>query len=269
MLFSALTFLFRLAVWRQNVRLFLSAIAIVLALNGCSVSVPTEQMSPPFKVLVFSKTAGFRHDSIPDGIAMIEQLGAMNHFAVDTSEDSSLFSDANLANYRAVIFLNTTGDILDPNQQAGFQHYIEMGGGFVGIHSASDTEHSWPWYGGLVGAYFESHPEIQTATLHVDDANNPATSFLGSTWQRTDEWYNFATNPRGNVHVLLTLDESTYSGGTMGADHPVTWCQVYDGGRSWYTENGHTKETYSEPLYQQHVLAGIQYAAGVLTSNCQ
>lgn len=248
---------------------FLSAIAIVFALSGCSISVPPEQTSPQFKVLVFSKTAGYRHDSIPDGIAMIQQLGTENDFFVDTSEDSSLFNEANLINYRAVIFLNTTGDILDSNQKASFQHYIEMGGGFVGIHSASDTEHFWPWYGGLVGAYVQSHSDIQTAIIHVDDPSNPSTSFLGSTWQRMDEWYNFDTNPRSKVHVLLTLDESTYSGGTMGADHPLAWCQVYDGGRSWYTENGHTKETYSEALYQQHVLAGIQYAAGTITANCQ
>ena len=247
----------------------LSAITIAFALSGCSNLVPTIQTSPQFRVLVFSKTTGYRHDSIPNGIAMIQQLGVDNRFAVDASEDSSLFNDANLANYRTVIFLNTTGDILEPSQKASFQHYIEAGGGFVGIHSASDTEHFWPWYGGLVGAYFQSHPAIQTASIHVEDLTNPSTSFLGSTWQRTDEWYNFATNPRGQVHVLLTLDESTYSGGTMGDEHPLAWCQVYDGGRSWYTENGHTTDTYSEPLFQQHVLAGIQYAAGTIAANCQ
>jgi cytochrome c len=253
----------------QIMRRTLLAVSIAFVLNGCTDPIPSLQNGPQLKILVFSKTAGFRHDSIPDGIAMIQQLGSENHFAVDASEDSSLFSDANLASYGAVVFLNTTGDILDNNQKAAFQRYIEMGGGFVGIHSASDTEHFWPWYGGLVGTYFQSHPAIQTATIKVEDPNNPSTSFLGSTWQRTDEWYNFATNPRGVVHVLLTLDESTYSGGTMGADHPLAWCQTYDGGRSWYTENGHTKETYSEMLYKQHVLAGIQYAAGVMTANCQ
>lgn len=247
----------------------LLTMAIVIVLNGCSGLAPPSQDSPQFAVLVFSKTAGFRHDSIPNGIAMIRQLGTTNHFTVNASEDSSLFTDSNLANYRAIIFLNTTGDIFDDNQKAAFQRYIETGGGFVGIHSASDTEHSWPWYGGLVGAFFQSHPAIQTATIKVEDTKNPSTSFLGSTWQRTDEWYNFASNPRGKVHVLLTLDESTYSGGSMGADHPLAWCQVYQGGRSWYTENGHTQATYAEMLYQQHVLAGIQYAAGAITANCQ
>lgn len=244
----------------------LLALALVFLSNGCS---DPPMQNSQFKVLVFSKTAGFRHDSIPDGIALIQQLGSQNHFAVDASEDSSLFNDQTLANYRAVIFLNTTGDILTLDQQAAFMRFIERGGGFVGIHSASDTQFTWAWYGGLIGAYFHDHPAIQTATIKVEDQTNPSTSFLGSTWQRTDEWYNFATNPRGQVHVLLTLDESTYSGGTMGADHPIAWCHPYDGGRSWYTESGHTKETYSEMLYQQHVLAGIQYAAGVLDANCQ
>lgn len=250
-------------------RYSLLVMAMAIVLSGCSGLAPPSQDSPEFKVLVFSKTAGFRHDSIPNGIAMIQQLGSINHFAVDASEDSSLFIDSNLANYRAVIFVNTTGDILDDNQKAAFQRYIETGGGFVGIHSASDTEHSWPWYGGLVGAFFQSHPAIQTATMQVEDTKNPSTSFLGPTWQRTDEWYNFATNPRGTVHVLLNLDESTYSGGTMGTDHPVAWCQLYKGGRSWYTANGHTQAAYGEMLFQQHVLSGIQYAAGAITANCQ
>jgi type 1 glutamine amidotransferase len=253
-------------------RRFLFAIVIAVGFIGCSglnSSTQNGQSTQLFKVLVFSKTAGFRHDSIPDGIALIRQLGAENHFGVDASEDATLFNDANLASYNVVLFLNTTGDILNSDQQAAFQHFIEKGKGFVGIHSASDTQHTWAWYGGLIGAYFQSHPAIQPATIKVEDRSNPSTIFLGSTWQRTDEWYNFATNPRGKVHILLTIDESTYSGGTMGADHPLAWCHFYDGGRSWYTENGHTKETYSEPLYQQHVLGGIEFAAGMTMANCQ
>src|SRR5437588_971556 len=168
----------RQIMWRS-----LLAIMIAFVVNGCSGTIPSLQNDPQFKVLVFSKTAGFRHDSIPNGIAMIQQLGSENHFAVDASEDSSLFSDGNLNDYRAVIFLNTTGDILDSNQRAAFQRYIEMGRGFVGIHSASDTEHFWPWYGGLVGAYFQSHPAIQTATRKVEARDNPSTSLLASTEQ--------------------------------------------------------------------------------------
>jgi type 1 glutamine amidotransferase len=249
------------------VRYFVFALILIMAFVGCSTGSPSS--SAQFKVLVFSKTAGFRHDSIPDGIAMIQQLGTNNQFTVDTSEDATVFNDANLANYKAVIFLNTTGDIFTSDQKDAFQRYIQASGGFVGIHSASDTEHSWPWYGGLVGAFFLSHPAIQPATIKIEDTSNPSTSFLGPVWERTDEWYNFATNPRGTAHVLATLDESTYTGGTMGADHPICWCQMYSGGRSWYTESGHTKETYADPLYQQHVLNGIQYAAGAVPANCQ
>ena len=161
------------------------------------------------------------------------------------------------------MFLSTTGDILDDRQKAAFERYIGSGGGFVGIHSASDTEYQWAWYGRLVGAYFASHPEIQRATVRIEDPSHPSTKGLPASWERTDEWYNFRNNPRGTVHVLATLDEATYSGGKMGADHPIAWCQAIDGGRSWYTAMGHTTETFSEPLYRLHLLGGIESAAGV------
>src|SRR6266436_5455384 len=219
--------------------------------------------TPAFKALVFSATAGFRHDSIPNGIALIQALAATNNFAVDATEDATLFTDANLAQYKVVIFLNTTGDVLTNAQQQGaLQHFLEAGGGWVGVHAAADTLHNWPWYGRLVGAYFVSHPAIQQATVKVADRIDPSTSMLPKRWVRTDEWYNFATNPRGAVHVLATLDENTYSGGTLGYDHPIAWCHNYDGGRAWYTAGGHTPESYSEPLYQAHLLGGIQFAAG-------
>ena len=249
---------------------FVLAASLAVLLSGCSQPDPIgSPANVDFKVLVFSKTGGFRHDSIPDGIAMIQQLGAKNQFAVDPSEDAAVFSDAGLASYKVVVFLNTSGDIFTDAQKSALQRYIQAGGGFVGIHAASDTEFGWPWYGGLVGAFFMDHPPIQPATVRVEDRTSPSTSFLGVSWQRTDEWYNFATNPRGTVHVLATLDESTYTGGVMGADHPISWCQVYQGGRSWYTAGGHTREAYAEPLFQQHVLGGIQYAAGTAPANCQ
>ena len=213
-----------------------------------------------FKVLVFSKTSAFRHASIPDGIAAIKDLGALNNFEVVATEDASVFTDNGLAPYKAVIFLSTTGDILDTNQQAAFERYIRNGGGFVGVHSATDTEYSWPWYGDLVGAYFLGHPAIQNATVVVEDTNDISTAHLPAAWARNDEWYNFQTNPRANVHVLCRLDESTYSGGTMG-DHPIAWYHEYDGGRAWYTAGGHTSASYYEPLFRLHLLGGIRYAA--------
>ncbi len=221
------------------------------------------------RILVFSKTGGFRHASIPDGIAAVQRLGSQNGFAVDASEDSSFFDDAHLARFDAVVFLCTTGDILDDSQKAAFQRFIEGGRGFVGVHSASDTEYGWPWYGALVGAYFKNHPALAPATIQVIDPVHPSTRGLPPRWSRADEWYNFATNPRPRAHVLATLDEGTYTGGEMGSDHPIVWCQFYDGGRSWYTALGHTSESYAEPLFLQHLLGGIQFAAGYPDADCR
>ncbi|GLR16510.1 ThuA domain-containing protein [Portibacter lacus] len=215
-----------------------------------------------FDVLVFSKTQGFRHGSIPSGQSALQELGEANNFSVTLSENSDDFTIENLLQYECIVFLSTTGDILNSEQQQDFEAYIEQGGGYVGIHAASDTEYSWPWYGDLVGAYFDSHPAIQEATIEVADHVHPSTSFLPGYWQRNDEWYNFRTNPRGRVHVLATLDESSYDGGNMGHDHPTAWCHEYEGGRAWYTGGGHTNESFSNDLFRQHILGGILYATG-------
>jgi uncharacterized protein len=215
-----------------------------------------------FAVLVFSKTAGYRHASIPDGVAAIKDLGARHGFRVDASEDSAVFGADALSRYRVVIFLNTTGDVLDKSQQTAFEDFIRRGGGFVGIHSASDTEYDWLWYGRLVGAYFHSHPEIQPATLRVV-AVHPSTGQLPARWQRTDEWYNFRAAPGPDVTVSLRIDEDSYIGGTMGAHHPMAWHHFYDGGRAWYTALGHTRESYQEPLLLDQILGGIEWAAGI------
>ncbi len=215
-----------------------------------------------FDVLVFSRTLGFRHDSIPAGVAAIQALGRQHGFGVTASEDPALFNDADLARFRAVVFLSTTGNILNSEQQTAFERYIRAGGGFAGIHAASDTEYGWPWYGLLVGSYFDSHPAIQEAVIHVVDADHPSTRGLPSPWRRTDEWYNFRGAP-AHVQVLLRLDESSYTGGAMGDNHPIAWRHAYEGGRSWYTGLGHTVESFTEPLFLQHLLGGILWAAGV------
>ena len=246
----------------------LSALATGLAFIPAG-SAQSLKRAEPYKVLVFSKTAGFRHASIPAAVAAVRGLGARNNFAVDATEDAAAFDDARLRNYRAVVFLLTTGDVLDARQQAAFERYIRAGGGYVGVHSASDTEYDWAWYGGLVGAYFQNHPAIQVATVRVEDRRHPSTETLPDPWVRKDEWYNVRPNPRGKVRVLARLDESTYKGGTMG-DHPVAWCHEYDGGRAWYTAGGHTRESYSEPKFLEHLLGGIRYAAGAnITSGGQ
>lgn len=214
------------------------------------------------RVLVFSKTAGFRHDSIPDGIALVRRLGAEGGFSVDATEDAGRFTDAGLAPYDALIFLSTTGGLFDAAQKAAFQRYVRAGGGFVGVHAATNTEQDWPWYVALVGASFASHPDIQTAALRVADPRHVSTRHLPAVWTRTDEWYDFLANPRDHVQVLLILDEASYSGGAMGADHPIAWCRYFDGGRSWYTALGHTRESFAEPLLAEHVRGGIRFAAG-------
>lgn len=238
--------------------------AVLLA--GALLTAPAQ--AEPYKILVFSKTAGFRHDSIPAGVQAIRDLGAGNGFTVNHTEDGAAFTASNLAQYKAVVFLNTTGDVLNATQQTAFESYIKGGGGFAGVHSAADTEYDWPFYGGLVGAYFRSHPATQQAQVKVEDRAHASTGHLPATWTRTDEWYNYRTNPRPDLHVLATLDEGSYSGGDMG-DHPTSWCQPYQGGRSWYTGGGHTIASYGEPAFRTHLLGGIHYAAGVSKADCR
>jgi type 1 glutamine amidotransferase len=222
-----------------------------------------EPPAGPDRILVFSRTTGFRHSSIEPGIAALRNLGAANDFAVDATEEAGQFTTANLRRYKAVVFLSTTGDVLNGEQQAAFMTYIRRGGGFVGIHAAADTEHGWPWYGGLVGAYFKSHPEPAQARIRVENRDHPSTRTLPDPWNRFDEWYDFQQNPRSQgVTVLLTLDESSYSGGQMGNDHPIAWYHEYEGGRAWYTAGGHTDASFSEPAFLEHLLGGIRYAAG-------
>jgi cytochrome c len=247
---------------QQLIRSLLFFLALTILLPNCSDNIPP-------RILLFSKTEGFRHDCIPTATAALRKLCLSNGIAVDTTEDAEDFTEKNLRRYQAVVFLCTTGDVLNPTQETDFERYIQAGGGYVGIHSATDTEYGWTWYGGLAGGYFNGHPEIQNATLRVETHDHPSTRHLsGDQWQRKDEWYNFK-NLNPNVQVLLSLDESSYSGGNNCADsvgkqpcHPAAWCHVYDGGRAFYTAGGHTKESYAEPEFLKHVLGGIRYAIG-------
>lgn len=239
---------------KRNVFL-LFILAILIA--GCS---KKREGNP--RVLVFTKTAGFHHSSIPDGVKALQKMGKEHHFEVDTTSDASLFTEDSLKKYAAIIFLNTTGNVLNDFQQADFKRYIQAGGGYVGIHGASDCEYHWPWYGRLVGAYFESHPHQQKAKLIVHkDKNFPVTDSLPNPWIRKDEWYNFITPPK-DVHVLVSIDEKSYEGGKNGADHPMVWYHDFDGGRAFYMELGHTSESYAEPAFLKLLWAGIKYAIG-------
>ncbi|WP_328979156.1 ThuA domain-containing protein [Streptomyces canus] len=246
-----------------------TAVVGAALLLGCVSEPAASHSADAERVLVFSKTAGFRHDSIPDGVAAVKQLGESGGFTVDATEDANAFTPKNLRRYDAVVFLSTTGDVLDPTQQRAFEGYIRQGGGYVGIHAAADTEYDWAFYGGLVGAYFQSHPAIQPATVVAEDRAHPSTSGLPPTWNRTDEWYNYRSNPRDRAHVLASLDESSYTGGTMNGDHPIAWCQDYQGGRAFYTGLGHTKESYADPAFLGHVLGGIRYAIGDAQADCR
>lgn len=237
----------------------LLAFAVLAVLSISCDNAPDET-----RILVFSKTAGFRHESIESGIAALQDMGDKHGFLVDTTENSSHFNEENLLRYKAVVFLNTTGDVLNQEQQNDFERFIQAGGGYVGIHAATDTEYDWPWYGKLAGAYFESHPNnpnVKEGEFFVVDKNHAATDSLPEKFKRSDEFYSFKKiNP--DIKVLVKIDERTYTGGTNGDNHPMSWYHEFDGGRAFYTAMGHTSESFSEPLFLRHLWGGLQYVLG-------
>ena len=243
--------------------------AIGFASLALSITAAVAQTQPE-RVLVFSKTATFRHKSIPAGQQALFKLGQENGFQVDTTENAANFTEANLKRYKAIIFLSTTGDVLDETQQVAFQKYIQAGGGFVGIHAASDTEHDWPWYGQLVGAYFINHPgmyvgengkrssNVQDGEAYVVDKKNASMFGFPDRWKIKDEFYNFSEF-KSPVNVLVKLDEKTYVDGKMGDNHPMSWYHTFEKGKIFYTAFGHTDEMFSNPIFLKHLLGGIQY----------
>lgn len=259
---------------RRSARLVLCAWLMFMV--GCGapgwlgqVKGPADFARRPARVLVFTYTAGFRHDSIPAAADAIRSMGDTYAFEVVESADPADMTDTVLRGFRAVVFVSTTGDLLDASGQEALERFIRSGGGFAGIHAAADAEYGWPWYGQLIGAYFESHPPgVRLAELVVVAGDHPSSAGLPQLWVRDDEWYNFRSNPRGSARVLVTLDESTYSGGTMGADHPIAWCHGFDGGRSWYTGVGHSIEAFSDPVVVSHIAGGIRWAAGLVAGDC-
>jgi uncharacterized protein len=224
-----------------------------------------------FKVLLFTKTDGFHHESINEGVVAIKKLAERNTFSVDWHENASIFTDKGLEKYNAVIFLSTTGNILNEEQQAAFEKFIKAGKGFVGIHAATDTEYDWAWYGKMVGMYFKIHPQQQTAYLTVNDSNFPGMERFPKKLLWTDEWYEFKTPANASdLKVLVSLDEKSYNpnakwgdneGKGMGASHPISWYHNYDGGRAFYTALGHIPAIYADQTFLDHIYGGIYWAA--------
>lgn len=209
------------------------------------------------QLLVFSRTCGYRHDSIPSGVDALRAIASSLDLALDHTEDPAVFTPDRLQSYAASIWLSPSGEVLNDPQRRAFAEWVSDGHGFAGIHGATTCEYGASEYGKMVGARFVQHPAIQPATMTVEDRDHPSTRHLGKTWPRVDEWYNFETNPRPDVHVLACVDESTYEGGTMGADHPIAWSGHYGAGRTWYTALGHASETYSDETFVAHLRGGI------------
>lgn len=257
-------------------RIVLSVTAVLSVVGGVTAvrqagpgaATATQAEMPPSPlagahVLVFSRTRGFRHASIPAAIDAFREMSAEHGFTMVATEDSAAFSDAGLAAYDAVVFLLTTGDVLDDAQQAAMEGYIRGGGGYVGVHSATDTEWrgDWTWYRKLAGGVFKSHPQVQNARLTVRVRDHPATAALPEVFWHVDEWYDFVDLNEERID-LLTVDESTYTGGKHGDYHPMAWYHDFEGGRSFYTGLGHTVESWSSPLLRAHLAGGLAYAAG-------
>jgi type 1 glutamine amidotransferase len=215
------------------------------------------------RLLVCTRTTDYRHDSIPAAVAAVRAFGA---YEVDATEDPADL-EAPLDRYAAVVFLSTSGEVLTAAGRQRLAAYVEAGGGFVGVHAAACTEYAWPYYGELLGARFARHPAQQPGRALVEDRDHPATRHLPAVWEFTDEWYDFRTNPRGSVRVLVTADESSYAGGGMGADHPLAWCREQGEGRSFYTALGHATEAYADPGFRAHLRGGIDWAAGCPSRN--
>ncbi|MEP7703931.1 ThuA domain-containing protein [Paraglaciecola sp. 25GB23A] len=227
-------------------------------------------LAEQFKVLIFSKTAGWHHTSINEGVTALKAMAENHHFTVDWQEDANLVNSENLAKFDVVLFLQTTGDILNEQQQQALEGFIQSGKGFVGVHSASDTEYDWPWFGKLVGRHFHIHPQIQTARLSVINTSFPGLEYFPENSLWTEEWYEFGEELSPNLTYLLSVDESTYDpkadwgrvkGDGMGKFHPVSWYQNYDGGRSFYTALGHMGVSYSNKAFIEHLYGGIYWAA--------
>jgi type 1 glutamine amidotransferase len=212
------------------------------------------------KILVFSLTKGFHHASIADGLVAMKKMASENNLVMDTTTNVEAFTTENLKQYQSLVFLNPTGsNVFSDSQKQALKQYLNNGGGFVGIHAATDFCYEWEWYGKMVGAYFEKHPKIQNAKLNIIEPKNKLVKGLPQPWMHTDEWYNFK-NVNPDLKVVIQVDETSYTGGTMKNNHPISWYHNFEGGKVFYTALGHTKECYTDPLFLSHVLAGLKWS---------
>ncbi len=232
-------------------------LAIVRTLASVLAAVLSSPARAQDRLLVFTKTVGYRHDSIPAAVAAIRALAARHRIEIEHSEDAALFGADRLSRFKAVAFVNTTGAVLAGAEQRAFEAFIAKGGGFLGVHSAADTGYDWPWYGELVGAWFKNHPDgLQSGVVHFV---RPLGGTWPAAWRLTDEFYNFRSWPAPEAAIVATLDEGTYAGGEMGPGHPISWCQTIHGGRSWYTGLGHRPELFADPVFLAHLEKGLAY----------
>lgn len=212
------------------------------------------------RLLVYTRTTAYRHDSIPAAVSTVRDLAETDGAEVVATEDPQVF-EAALDDWDAVVFLSTSGEVLTPAGRTHLADYVEAGGGFMGVHAAACTEYNWPYFGDMLGARFDRHPEYQPGKVVVEDATHPATRHLPPVWEFSDEWYDFTCSPRDTVHVLARADESSYDGGGMGEDHPLAWCRRQGAGRVFYTALGHADEAYTDPVFRAHLLGGIRWTA--------
>jgi type 1 glutamine amidotransferase len=223
-----------------------------------------------FNVLLFTKTDGWHHKSINKAVDAMQAMSENHFFNFEWHEDASHINSDNLKKFDVVMFMLTTGDILNSKQQSALQEFIHSGKGFVGVHSASDTEYEWPWYTQLVGHSFHIHPEIQTARLKVLDRSFPGLEYMPDEGLWTEEWYEFSEAKVKGLNYLLSVDENTYKpaadwgdkkGNGMGKFHPIAWYHQFDGGRSFYTGLGHMPATYKNKAFVEHIYGGLYWAA--------
>ncbi|MGW0119686.1 ThuA domain-containing protein [Streptomyces sp. NPDC003327] len=221
---------------------------------------------PTPDVLVYTRTAGYRHDSIPAGAAALVELAAEQGREAEVTEDPEAFTPERLARCAVVVLLSTTGTVLTDSGRAAFEAYLRSGGALLAVHAAANAEPDWPFYGALLGTRFDGHPALQPGTVVVDAPGHPVTVPLPARWEWTDEWYNFTSNPRGggsgglgDVHVLARADESTYRGGTLGDDHPLVWSRTVDRGRMLFTALGHAPEAYRHPVFRAHLAGALTW----------